>query len=118
MGRLLHLKMAASLVDAPVLRPSAEEWADPYAYIRSVQRLVAEYGIARILPPAEWSPPVVVDSSRLRLHTELQACAIPVWISPAAAALGADFYAADPVPNVAVLCSPKALAVPRFACRH
>jgi hypothetical protein len=102
--------MAASpsLVDAPVLRPSAEEWADPYAYIRSIQRLVAEYGIARILPPAEWSPPVVVDSSRLRLHPELQACAIPVCIAPAAATAPA------PWPSAAVSSSPKALAVPQF----
>jgi len=48
---------AAELREAPVFRPTEEEFADPMEYIRSIQAEVYEYGICRIQPPPSWKPP-------------------------------------------------------------
>jgi hypothetical protein len=40
-----------SLPDAPLFTPTAEEWADPIAYLRSIAPAAAGAGIARIAPP-------------------------------------------------------------------
>lgn len=38
-----------TIPDAPVFSPTAEEWADPIGYIRSIQGAVRDWGIARIV---------------------------------------------------------------------
>ena len=40
-------EQAAACADAPIFRPSASEWADPYEYIRSVSVKANEYAAAR-----------------------------------------------------------------------
>lgn len=42
---------------APTYSPSAEEWADPLAYIRSIQGEAARFGICKIVPPASADVP-------------------------------------------------------------
>ena len=59
-------------VDGPTLRPSLAEFADPFAYFRSVRPLVEQFGIARIIPPPGWKPPFALDSDSLRLRTTTQ----------------------------------------------
>lgn len=46
-----------SCVAAPCLRPSEEEWGDPFAYMRSLRSTVEQYGAVRIVPPLHWWRP-------------------------------------------------------------
>jgi histone demethylase JARID1 len=63
------------LPEAPVFRPTQEEWQDPLAYINTVVRPSCEaiYGICKILPPEGWAPPFAIDKRRLKFPTRLQA---------------------------------------------
>lgn len=63
---------ADKTVEAPTLRPSAEEWVDPLAYFRAIQPTVVHFGMARVIPPSDWRPPFALDSNSLRLHTRTQ----------------------------------------------
>ena len=63
---------AEKCVDGPTLRPSLAEFADPFAYFRSVRPLVEQFGIALIVPPPGWKPPFALDSDSLRLRTTTQ----------------------------------------------
>lgn len=45
------------LREAPVFRPSANEFRDPMRYIRSITSECWGYGIVKIIPPAGWDPP-------------------------------------------------------------
>ena len=48
-----HQKRTSSTAvpDCPVFHPTAEEFADPFAYIKSISAVGAEAGIAKIVPP-------------------------------------------------------------------
>jgi histone demethylase JARID1 len=63
------------LPEAPVFRPTQEEWEDPLAYISSVVRPGAEakWGAAKICPPPGWAPAFAIDKRRLKFPTRLQA---------------------------------------------
>ncbi|XP_041455383.1 protein Jumonji-like [Lytechinus variegatus] len=37
-----------------VLRPTAEEWSDPMAYMESIADQLNEYGMCRVIPPDGW----------------------------------------------------------------
>ena len=54
---LLPQRGPPELRDAPVFRPTEEEFADPMQYIRSIQEEFFAFGICRIQPPASWQPP-------------------------------------------------------------
>ncbi|KAL1194743.1 Lysine-specific demethylase JMJ15 [Cardamine amara subsp. amara] len=43
--------------EAPIFRPTLEEFEDVLAYIASISPLAEPYGICRIIPPLTWSPP-------------------------------------------------------------
>ncbi|KAM1039047.1 hypothetical protein ACFX13_034376 [Malus domestica] len=45
------------LQDAPVFRPSEEEFKDTLKYIASIRPKAEPYGICRIVPPSSWKPP-------------------------------------------------------------
>jgi histone demethylase JARID1 len=61
------------LAEAPVLRPSQEEWADPLRYLSSVRPLVEPYGMCRIIPPEGWKPPFYINKQTFRFPTRQQA---------------------------------------------
>ena len=42
---------------APIFYPTEEEFADPMAYIRTIQRRAHNAGICVVQPPASWRPP-------------------------------------------------------------
>ncbi|KAG1667468.1 hypothetical protein FOA52_012223 [Chlamydomonas sp. UWO 241] len=44
-------KWVDALPDAPVFRPTKEQWADPLLYIQSIQAEAAPYGLCLISPP-------------------------------------------------------------------
>ena len=56
------------LVEAPVLRPSQAQWANPLAYVASVAPLVSQYGACRLVPPAGWAPPFAMEAEGVRLR--------------------------------------------------
>ena len=45
------------MIEAPLFTPTEEEFADPVAYISTIQDRIYEYGICRIKPPPSWDPP-------------------------------------------------------------
>ena len=51
---------------APTYRPSAEEFANPFAYISSIRKEAEAFGICRIIPPAGWKPPFAIDRHSFR----------------------------------------------------
>lgn len=57
--------------DAPVFRPTPEEFRDPLKYISSIRHLVQETGIAKIIPPEGFKPEFSVSMSRV-FPTKLQ----------------------------------------------
>ncbi|KAJ3931969.1 MAG: jumonji superfamily protein [Lentinula lateritia] len=60
------------LQDCPEYFPSAEEFQDPMAYIKSISAEAKEFGICKIVPPEGWKMPFVTDTERFRFKTRLQ----------------------------------------------
>ncbi|KAH8324886.1 hypothetical protein KR074_011199 [Drosophila pseudoananassae] len=58
--------------ECPVFRPTAEEFKNPLAYISKIRSVAEKCGIAKILPPATWSPPFAVDVDKLRFVPRVQ----------------------------------------------
>jgi [histone H3]-trimethyl-L-lysine4 demethylase len=50
------------LTEAPTFYPTAEEFKDPMAYIRSITDKAREYGICKIVPPEGFEMPFVTDT--------------------------------------------------------
>ncbi|KAJ7639289.1 jumonji superfamily protein [Roridomyces roridus] len=60
------------LPDCPTFYPTAEEFRDPMAYIRSISDHANAYGICKVVPPAGWKMPFVTDTANFRFKTRLQ----------------------------------------------
>ena len=58
--------------DAPVFRPSADEFENPLRYIASIRPSAEAYGICKVIPPKGWKPPYVLDRSTFRFRTRIQ----------------------------------------------
>ena len=43
--------------EAKIFRPSQKEFEDPIQYISSIMTEASQYGLAHIIPPANWNPP-------------------------------------------------------------
>eukprot|EP00887_Chlorella_sp_A99_P003889 scaffold11.g3889.t1 len=61
-----HLEWMRKVPEAKVYRPTAEEWADPLAYIRSIQPEAAGYGICSIEAPAASAVPATLALELVR----------------------------------------------------
>jgi hypothetical protein len=62
-----------SLPEAPVYRPSLEEFRDPLAYIEGIRATAEPYGVCRIVPPTGWTPPDALSSLvDMRFHARVQ----------------------------------------------
>jgi hypothetical protein len=61
--------------EAPIFRPTVEEWADPCRYLAKIRLEAEEFGICKIIPPVGWTPPCTISSreqSRALYKTRLQ----------------------------------------------
>nr|BAK04764.1 predicted protein [Hordeum vulgare subsp. vulgare] len=58
--------------EAPVFRPTEEEFADPLAYVARIRPVAEPYGVCRIVPPPSWSPPRALDAAALSFPTKRQ----------------------------------------------
>ena len=62
-----------TLPPAPTFHPTAEEWQDPFAYLGSIAPEATKAGIALIVPPKGWEPPIqMLDQETGQLRTDLQ----------------------------------------------
>jgi jmjN domain/ARID/BRIGHT DNA binding domain len=57
---------------APVYRPSEEEFVNPLEYIAKIRPEAERYGICKIVPPASWKPPFMIDSETFEFNTRIQ----------------------------------------------
>ncbi|KAJ7437136.1 jumonji superfamily protein [Mycena galericulata] len=60
------------LPDCPTFYPTAEEFKDPMAYIRTISDRANAHGICKVVPPAGWKMPFVTDTANFRFKTRLQ----------------------------------------------
>jgi histone demethylase JARID1 len=59
--------------EAPVFRPSAEEFRDPLRYVASIRKEAEAFGICKIVPPVGWKVDCAVDwSSQKKFATKRQ----------------------------------------------
>ncbi|TEB03959.1 hypothetical protein FA13DRAFT_1750867 [Coprinellus micaceus] len=65
------------LEDCPEFFPTAEEFKDPMAYIKSISDKAKDYGICKIIPPQGWKMPFVTDTETFRFKTRLQRVVVP-----------------------------------------
>eukprot|EP00467_Chlorarachnion_reptans_P010887 CAMPEP_0114498786 /NCGR_PEP_ID=MMETSP0109-20121206/7061_1 /TAXON_ID=29199 /ORGANISM="Chlorarachnion reptans, Strain CCCM449" /LENGTH=1966 /DNA_ID=CAMNT_0001676293 /DNA_START=40 /DNA_END=5940 /DNA_ORIENTATION=+ len=65
--------MSSGIRDAPVFRPTEEEWAmDPLLYIQSIRPRCQGFGICKIIPPESWKPGFGMNADKSLLSTRLQ----------------------------------------------
>ncbi|WIA15535.1 hypothetical protein OEZ85_002169 [Tetradesmus obliquus] len=70
----------AQLPAAPTFRPTAEEFRDPFAYLASIAPQAHKAGIAHIVPPEGWQPPIqMLDQETGMLRKDFQ---VPTRIQP------------------------------------
>ncbi|RAL62905.1 hypothetical protein DID88_004746 [Monilinia fructigena] len=60
------------LQEAPTYRPTAEEFKDPYAYIKSIAPEASQFGICKIIPPDTWKPDFAIDTEHFHFRTRKQ----------------------------------------------
>ncbi|KAI8987246.1 hypothetical protein BDF20DRAFT_909885 [Mycotypha africana] len=58
--------------EVPKYYPTVEEWKDPYAFIEKIRNEAEPYGGCKIIPPAVYDPPFVLDTNNFRFKTRLQ----------------------------------------------
>lgn len=60
------------LQHCPVFYPSVDEFKEPMKYFESIGPKLKQFGIGKIVPPAAWKPPFVLDTDQFKFKTRLQ----------------------------------------------
>ncbi|CAK1365813.1 unnamed protein product [Cercospora beticola] len=58
--------------NAPIYRPTEEEFRDPMEYMRKIAPEGSKYGIVKIVPPESWNPPFAINTERFHFRTRRQ----------------------------------------------
>lgn len=58
--------------EAPVFRPTHEEFSDPLAYINKIRPIAEQTGICKVVPPPDWIPPFAIDIENLKFTPRIQ----------------------------------------------
>ena len=85
------MRLDTTLEEAPTYYPTAEEFADPTAYIASVRREAQRYGACKIVPPKGWrrgsfglDGAMRFEPRLMPLHKLQQGCGLPERAPPPA----------------------------------
>lgn len=78
---------AFDIPDAPVFRPTEDEFRDPTEYIRKIAPQGSKYGIVKIVPPENWNPTFAINTEVSNSHAhslagQLTCAALPLPHSP------------------------------------
>ena len=57
---------------APVYTPDENEFKNPLEYIAKIRPEAEQYGICKIVPPASWQPPFMIDKDAFEFNTRIQ----------------------------------------------
>ncbi|TPX44179.1 hypothetical protein SeLEV6574_g04654 [Synchytrium endobioticum] len=60
------------LPEAPVFRPTPEEFQNPLQYIQSIRPLAEPAGICKIIPPVSWRPEFAIDTENFFFRPRIQ----------------------------------------------
>ncbi|KAL9112323.1 MAG: hypothetical protein Q9227_003441 [Pyrenula ochraceoflavens] len=60
------------LPEAPVYRPTEEEFKDPMEFMRKIVPEASRYGICKVIPPDSWNPDFAIDLERFHFKTRRQ----------------------------------------------
>ncbi|RXG69427.1 Lysine-specific demethylase 5A [Armadillidium vulgare] len=58
--------------EAPVFKPTWEEFQDALAYINKIRPIAEQSGICKIIPPPDWQPPFAVDVDNFKFTPRIQ----------------------------------------------
>ncbi|XP_076035943.1 lysine demethylase 5 isoform X2 [Oratosquilla oratoria] len=58
--------------EAPVFKPTWEEFQDALGYINKIRPIAEQSGICKIIPPPDWQPPYAVDVDNFKFTPRIQ----------------------------------------------
>lgn len=58
--------------EAPVFRPTLDEFANPLTYISKIRPVAERYGLCKIIPPVSWQPPFSLDVEKMKFTPRVQ----------------------------------------------
>ncbi len=58
--------------EAPIFRPTEEEFTDPLVFIEGIRHIGEKFGICKIVPPESWKPPFCIDMENFKFKPRIQ----------------------------------------------